>query len=65
MDATTDICKCGHPFSVHTKDERGELARIFSEGEKWDIDTDKVVGEAGCTLCDCSHPTERLINPKC
>jgi hypothetical protein len=52
-----DICKCGHPFSAHTKDERGELAMLMNkQQQRYDINSDKVVGEAGCTLCDCRHP---------
>jgi hypothetical protein len=51
-----DTCQCGHPLSVHTKDERSELARLFNKSQNWDYKTDKVVGEAGCTLCDCTHP---------
>jgi hypothetical protein len=53
-----DICKCGHPFSVHTKDERSDVARIFNKNEQWDYKTDKVFGQAGCTLCDCPHPAK-------
>jgi hypothetical protein len=53
-----DTCKCGHAFSAHTKDMRGELVRLFSKGENFDYKTGKVVGEAGCTLCDCRHPTK-------
>jgi hypothetical protein len=57
MDKVKDPCKCGHPFSSHTRDIRetsGMRADDALLGPKgYDINTDRPVGESGCTECTC------------
>lgn len=57
MNDAKDPCKCGHPFSSHTRDVReGGAMRIdfpTSGGTKGDIFSGGAEGESGCTECPC------------
>ena len=55
-----DLCKCGHAFSVHTRDihDDGRSMRVdeaLLPPKRYDINTDGAAGESGCTLCSCLH----------
>lgn len=57
MEKAKDPCKCGHPFSSHTRDihETGAMKvddALLSKKE-YDIFSDKPAGESGCTECAC------------
>lgn len=53
----TDSCKCGHPFSSHTRNTRETGAMRVDDAllppKQYDITTDRPAGESGCTECDC------------
>jgi hypothetical protein len=53
----TDTCKCGHPFSSHTRNIRETGAMRADDAllppKQYDITTDRPAGESGCTECDC------------
>ena len=53
----TDSCRCGHPFSAHTKNIRQTDAMRVDDAllppKQYDITTDRPAGESGCTQCAC------------
>jgi hypothetical protein len=53
MDKAKDACKCGHPFSSHTRDihETGAMKvyEALLPEKKYDIFSDRPAGESGCT----------------
>jgi len=59
MEKVTDHCKCGHPFSSHTRDIHESGAMKVDDAllpdKKYDIFSDRPAGESGCTECDCSQ----------
>jgi len=52
-----NLCKCGHPFSSHTRDVREADATRVDDAllgkKQHDIFSDKPVGESGCSECSC------------
>jgi hypothetical protein len=50
-------CKCGHPFSVHTRNVRGSGAMKLDDAllgqNRGDIFSGEAEGESGCTECAC------------
>jgi hypothetical protein len=59
MEKAKDACKCGHPFSSHTRDihETGttKVDEALLPEKKYDIFSDRPAGESGCTECECSQ----------
>jgi hypothetical protein len=59
MEKTKDPCKCGHPFSSHTRHiHETDTMKVDDAllGEKvYDIFSDRPAGESGCTECACSQ----------
>jgi hypothetical protein len=57
MEKDTEACKCGHPFSSHTRNIRETGTMRVDDAlllpKKYDIFSDKAVGESGCTECEC------------
>lgn len=54
------ICKCSHPFSIHTQDVRGnpdelrvDEALLDPKARRYDWRSDREVGTSGCTQCGC------------
>jgi hypothetical protein len=56
-DEAKDPCKCGHPFSSHTRHiHEADTMRVDDAllGKKeYDIFSDKPAGDSGCTECAC------------
>lgn len=59
MEKAKDPCKCGHPFSSHTRDIHETGAMKVDEAllpeKKYDIFSNRPAGESGCTECECSQ----------
>jgi hypothetical protein len=57
MQKATDDCKCGHPFTAHTRNIHETRALRADDAllppKQYDITTDRPTGESGCTECDC------------
>jgi len=57
MNEGKQICKCGHPFSSHTKDvHETDTMRVddaLLEKKRPDIFSGKPEGESGCIECSC------------
>jgi hypothetical protein len=57
LETAKDLCKCGHPFSSHTRDIRETSGMRVDDAllrpKGYDINTDRPVGESGCTECAC------------
>ena len=56
-DRATNPCKCGHPYTSHTKDVReSDTTRVddaLLPKKRYDIFSDRPAGESGCTECSC------------
>jgi len=59
MSEVKEPCgKCKHPLSSHTKDTRRKAGTMTVDPalippKQYDIRSDRPVGEAGCTECEC------------
>lgn len=57
MSEAKHPCKCGHPFSSHTRDVREAGGMRVDDAllgkKRSDIFSDKPEGESGCTECSC------------
>lgn len=53
-----ELCKCGHSISAHdrsTRDAAGRVDAALLPERRYDIFSDKAVGESGCRECSCSR----------
>lgn len=57
MNEGKELCKCGHPLSLHTRDVHEADTMRADEAllgkKRGDIFSDKPEGESGCTECPC------------